>query len=133
MKLGAKSIFNSDAASLLIKNNLYAPSVHCSYYACFQSLKRVNNYFLRITYDDIDDYIAVNKTNEHSYVKRNVFDVIHKCDSHNYRDLKNKLNDLFQFRINSDYKDYEVLCEEAEKAQKYSVELIKYMKEKFHI
>lgn len=31
-----KSLFNKDAADILIKNHFYGPSIHCSYYRCIQ-------------------------------------------------------------------------------------------------
>lgn len=43
MYLKGKSEHNISAAQMLIENKLYAPSVHCAYYSCFQLMKYVLN------------------------------------------------------------------------------------------
>ena len=45
-KLKEKAKFNLSAAEILQENNLFAPSIHCSYYSCFQLLKfTINDFF----------------------------------------------------------------------------------------
>ena len=68
-KLKEKSEFNFDAAQLLIDNYLYAPSVHCSYYSCFQLMKFTMNNFFGIGYDELNTRISVSTSGgTHSYV-----------------------------------------------------------------
>ena len=50
-KLRQESDFNIDAASALLKQNLFAPSVHCSYYSCFQFLKYTIKEFFEEDYE----------------------------------------------------------------------------------
>lgn len=49
----AKSEENTKAAQLLISNKLYASSVHCSYYACFQLIIHV--LLEKFDYDHVDE------------------------------------------------------------------------------
>jgi uncharacterized protein (UPF0332 family) len=139
MRLGEKSKFNIDAADYLILKTLYAPSVHCSYYACFQLMKVVLKSFMGITYDQIDRIIANSKMSgnrpisEHAYIKKEILNQIHKFDETKYRDIKNKIDDLYEYRINSDYKNIEILEDDAAKANKKSKEFIDYIKQNFHV
>ncbi len=61
MKLKEKSKFNYDASEILIDSHLFAPSVHCSYYAAFQLMKVAMQAFCGISYKEIDNYVAANK------------------------------------------------------------------------
>lgn len=139
MKLGEKSKFNIDAADYLISKTLYAPSVHCSYYACFQLMKVVMKSFMGVSYEDIDLFVANSKApgnrsvSEHAYIKREVLNQIYKFDKNNHREIKNKIDDLYEYRISSDYKDVEILEADATKANNKSKEFIEYIKEKFHV
>ena len=60
-KLKQKSEFNFDAAKVLIDTNLYAPSVHCSYYSCFQLMKFALKDFCGINYDELYQRIGNSK------------------------------------------------------------------------
>lgn len=61
-KLKAKAEFNIDAAQLLIDKSLYAPSVHCSYYSCFQLMKYTMKEIFGITYDELAQRVSVKTT-----------------------------------------------------------------------
>nr|MDA3854277.1 hypothetical protein [Bacteroidales bacterium] len=67
-KLKEKSNFNLDAAELLIVRNLYAPSVHCSYYSCFQQLKYIVKDFCGKDYETQNVEIAQSPQGSHDYV-----------------------------------------------------------------
>ncbi|HTO15692.1 MAG TPA: HEPN domain-containing protein [Edaphocola sp.] len=130
MKLFQKSEFNADASEELIKSYLYAPSVHCSYYSVFQLMKYLMNTFCGINYEDIDVFVRNNKTSEHRYIQRQILNEINNADRENYQRIKREVDDLFQFRVYSDYKNVEILHDQAEKAFKYSQELRNYLKTK---
>lgn len=139
MRLSEKSKFNIDASEFLITKTLYAPSVHCSYYACFQLMKVMMKSFIGVSYEDIDLFVANSKApgnrsvGEHAYIKKEILNQVYKFDKINYRDIKNKIDDLYEYRINSDYKNVEILEDDATKANNKSKEFIEYIKTNFHV
>ncbi len=66
--LSNKSEFNLEAAKILIENNLYAPSVHCSYYSVFQKLKYKYISKKNLSYDDLNQNIGSNTKSTHTYI-----------------------------------------------------------------
>ena len=133
MKLKQKSEFNITAAENLVSLSLYAPSIHCSYYACFQLMKYALREFEGISYDDIDKVVSTSTFSEHSYIHKKIQDSIYGADKREYAEFKRKLKDLYDFRIRSDYKNEEILLDPANRALRFSKELISYMKENFHV
>jgi uncharacterized protein (UPF0332 family) len=133
MILKQKSEFNLAASKQLIDSSLYAPSIHCAYYACFQLMKVALNRFCGKTYGDIDAWVASNKKSEHSYVQQEILHSIHDYDVNSYSNFNRKLKDLYNFRVNADYKDIEIKIDEASSAFDTSIELTNYMKENFHV
>ena len=108
-KLREKSKFNLDAAEVLIKEDLHAPSVHCAYYSCFQRIKCIFPEYFNITYAQIDENVAGMKTSEHNYLIRYLSGQIKtNVGDKEYRDFSNDIKDLKLFRTNSDYKEIEV-------------------------
>lgn len=64
-----KSELNIFAAKILIENNIYPPSVHCSYYSCIQLLKFKMNVFFGVTYEQLAiDISSHSKLNTHEYI-----------------------------------------------------------------
>lgn len=133
MKLKQKSEFNADAAELLIRNNNYAPSVHCSYYSVFQLMKVTMKEFIGVDYDTIDMNVASIKSGEHQYIRNGILNVIRKSDYSEYSRMSRNLKDLYQFRVDSDYKNIEVNSEKATKAKSLSRDIISYIKKNFHV
>lgn len=133
MKLKQKSEFNAEAAELLIRNNNYAPSVHCSYYSVFQLMKVTMKEFIGVDYDTIDMNVASIKSGEHQYIRNEILNVIRKSDYSEYSRMSRNLKDLYQFRVDSDYKNIEVNSEKATKAKSLSRDIISYIKKNFHV
>ena len=133
MKLKQKSEFNAEAAELLIRNNNYAPSVHCSYYSVFQLMKVTMKEFIGVDYDTIDMNVASIKSGEHQYIRNGILNVIRKSDYSEYSRMSRNLKDLYQFRVDSDYKNIEVNSEKATKAKSLSRDIILYFKKNFHV
>lgn len=133
MKLKQKSEFNAEAAELLIRNNNYAPSVHCSYYSVFQLMKVTMKEFIGVDYDTIDMNVASIKSGEHQYIRNGILNVIRKSDYSEYSRMSRNLKDLYQFRVDSDYKNIEVNSEKATKAKSLSRDIISYIKKNFHV
>jgi len=118
-KLREKSKFNLDAAEVLITKNLYAPSVHCSYYSCFQRIKCIFPEYFNLTYNQIDSTVASIKTSEHNYLIHYLSNQIkQKLGDVEYRNFNNDIKDLKLFRTESDYKEIEVTSDLSNKALK---------------
>lgn len=128
--LREKSNFNRDAAESLISLSLYAPSVHCSYYSCFQFLKYCFKLNSGFTYEEINDRVRKNRKSEHTYIYDSVVTILSGMGRSNdeYRYVKTKYNDLKQFRTEADYYDKEVNEEISEKALSISREIVRIVK-----
>ena len=99
-KLRQKSDFNLDAAKVLLEQNLFAPSVHCSYYSCFQLLKYTIHDFFGEDYEKQANNISTTKQKTHQYVINYITNKLKTlASSQESRDFKRKINDLKQFRI----------------------------------
>ncbi len=109
-QLRAKSEFNLEAAKVLIDvHNYYAPSVHCSYYACFQFIKSKLNR-IGITYLKMDaDIASQEKLSSNQYPIDLIIDELgKKTDRYYQRDVKTKIKILKAYRVMSDYHNEEV-------------------------
>jgi len=133
MELKEKSKFNADASDILIGKSYYAPSVHCSYYATFQLMKVSVKEFVGMNYDEIDKYVTTHRCSEHKLIHQKILDTVYKFDKKEYSNLKRIINDLFQYRIESDYKNIEVNINNAEKARQYSRDIISYLEKNLHV
>lgn len=132
-KLKAKSEFNIDAAQLLIDKSLYAPSVHCSYYSCFQLMKFTMKEIFGITYDELAQRVSVKSTGgTHTYVT-NFFnkEVKSRYGTFEYSDFNRKLKDLKEFRESSDYEDVEIDIDKGTKALKNATEIRTFIQKNF--
>lgn len=130
--LREKSSFNEDAADLLIQNNLYAPSVHCSYYSCFQFLKYTLKTYKKSNYDLIETNSLAYPRGSHTYIIDNVLSEFRKkvLDNKEYAKLKRTLSDLKEFRTRSDYYNIEISIDEAEKCQSFNKSIKQEIKSK---
>jgi len=135
-KLRQKSDFNIDAADILITKDLYAPSVHCSYYSCFQLLKYTINVFFGIDYKKLKEDIACSNPHKgtHQYVINFIYKELSSLtnikESQNFR---RKINDLKQFRIESDYEEIEVLSDQGKKAYELAKMIRTYIIKNFNV
>jgi uncharacterized protein (UPF0332 family) len=115
-----KSIQNFSAASLLIENELYASSVHCSYYSCLQKLKNVISRAYNIEYDELENErrrlnrknISRNLATHEFLIDRKLLDLIRR-ERKDHR-LINEINDIKLYRTTSDYDNVAISCTEAE-------------------
>lgn len=81
------------------------------------------NTFCNISYHQIDSDVSKMKRSEHSYVREKIFKELSKrvntlndVDEKNNRDIKNQLKDLYNFRVDSDYKNIQIGQVEADSA-----------------
>lgn len=132
-KLKEKSEFNFASAQLLIDNYLYAPSVHCSYYSCFQLMKFTMNNFFDIGYDKLNTRISVSTLGgTHSYVIHFFNNAVKEKNGYfDYRDFSRKLKDLKEFRESSDYDDVEITIDKSQKAKEYATDIRQYIQRNF--
>ncbi len=112
-----KSAENIQSASLLIDNKLYAPSIHCSYYACFQKLKNLIAEAYHSDYTELDNELRdLNdkfRRENKKVIATHEFYIGYKLDHLIRREgadhrLINKLNDLKTYRNKSDYENIPV-------------------------
>lgn len=134
--LSNKSTENLEASEMLIANNLFASSVHCSYYAMLQYMTcKLSNYgnisFLTIRKNSkgygshnyiISETINYIKSEELKpdldYIQKNV-------NKTNIQKLKRKVADLKSFRVKSDYHNVEIDKVFGNKTLSFSKEIIK--------
>lgn len=132
-KLKEKSEFNIDAAQVLIDKYLFAPSVHCSYYSCFQLMKFTINAYFGMSYNELRQKVSVNTSGgTHTYVTHFFnTEVRKKYGLTDYTDFSRKIKDLKEFRESSDYDDSEITIDNSTKALQYAKELRYYIQKNF--
>jgi uncharacterized protein (UPF0332 family) len=127
-----KSELNIQAAKKLIEENLYAPSVHCSYYSCFQLLKFKMNDFFGLSYEQLGANTSSSPKGTHGYiidyVKNQLRNNIDRDSSLNF---SRQIKDLKLYREKSDYEDIEIRKEDSDKAYRTAENLLKFIKETF--
>lgn len=133
IKLKEKSEFNLEAAKLLIENNLFAPSVHCSYYSVFQLLKYLYIKGKKISFDELSQRIQNDNRNTHRYLIEEFCLYLQtlnnqEFDHYSIRNIKRDINDLKQFRTESDYDDIEIDISKGDKALRKSEDIILKLK-----
>jgi uncharacterized protein (UPF0332 family) len=122
-KLKEKSEFNIDAAKVLINNYLYAPSVHCSYYSCFQLMKYALKKIAGIEYEDLGKQIRLSEQNTHKFVINEIGKIIKRKNAYDFRYFNNNIRELKALREEADYENVEILIDKSEKALKKAKEL----------
>lgn len=132
MIIKQKSEFNIDAAELLFNKNLYAPSVHCSYYSCLQLLKYIVKHFFGVEYKDLASQIQLSQKGSHEYIFEYVqSEMKGKFSIEEERKFSRNFKDLKTFRIKSDYEDIEIDNEKSEKAYNIAIEIRQFLQKGF--
>lgn len=133
--LKEKANFNYEAAKLLISNSYYAPSVHCSYYSCFQLLKYIMFSFFGIEYSSLTSLVSQSRRNTHEfiidYITREVNNS--KLDLQDKREFKRKIIELKRFRNDSDYEDVVIHNDKSNVALSYATEIRGYLQKTFRV
>jgi uncharacterized protein (UPF0332 family) len=109
-----KSEFNIDGAELLIDNNLFAPSIHCSYYSVFQSMICVYCLKNGLTFEEYSVEAKSHQGSSHNHLIRGFCSLV--VDKRASRFLKRNIDDLKASRIKSDYDNFQVDSEFSVKA-----------------
>lgn len=118
MYITQKAEHNLKAATLLIENKLYAPSIHCLYYAGFQMSKR-KLAGCGITYDEQDQAAKDLATDSHNYIITTTEGYV--SDPIKYR---HNIRMLKRLRKKSDYLNQEIVDAEAKAAKISAFDLI---------
>ncbi|TYQ00422.1 hypothetical protein C7447_1011036 [Tenacibaculum adriaticum] len=132
-----KSEFNLEAARVLIDEyDNFAPSVHCSYFGCFQFIKSKLNK-IGFSYEKIDSDISISRQsaartlNSHDYpIKLILTEVEKKSDIIFRKGVKDKINLLKTYRVLSDYRNESVTMKKSKEALRLSKEIIKLINTK---
>ncbi len=99
-----KATLNIKASELLIKNGLYNPSVHCSYYGAFQltmfAVCKGKNISLKLLDKEAKD--APNM-GSHTYTINEFYRAYRKIDSRKAMLINNKIVSLKAYRKMADY------------------------------
>ena len=133
-KIRQKSDFNIHAAERLLQETYYAPSVHCSYYSCFQLLKYTIKEFFNVDYVTQAVNISSSGQGTHQYVINYVTSELRKFVSlEEYRNFKRTIKDLKQFRLESDYDDIEIDSDKGNKAFNKAKEIRTYLIKNFNV
>jgi len=129
--LHEKAKMNADAAALLIDKHLFAPSVHCSYYSCFQLFKVFLFKFNGIDYNTQDKLSKKHKNGgTHNYIITQILITVGDLDKDKYLEIKNKIHDLRLFRMKSDYFDYQINYDQSRKALRISNDIYTYFEQR---
>lgn len=137
--LKIKSEHNLLAAEILIKNGLHAPSVHCSYYSCFQLSKFALKEFVGIDYEEQDKELNQLKQNNkgkigiHEFVIKRLGTEIKSYSNEAFLIYTNNIRLLKTFRIKSDYLDKHITDEQSKESLRLSSEIIQLLKSKWHL
>lgn len=138
-KLKQKSEFNFDAGNKLINEHLYAPSVHCLYYSCFQLMKVIIKEFDGIEYNEF-----ANKAREkaeakntqiegsHEFVINAINKHVFNFDKNEYRNISSAIKKLKKLRVQSDYDNVEIITDEANEAKEKAIHIRTKLKKIFN-
>lgn len=133
-KIRQKSEFNIKAAEQLLKDAYYAPSVHCSYYSCFQLLKYTIKYFFNIDYETQAANMSIIGQKSHQYVVNYIAkELVSFVPFEESRNFKRTIKDLKQFRIESDYENLEIDLVKGNDAFNKAQEIRSYVIKNFHV
>ena len=131
-KLLQKSGFNFDSAQLLVNNHYYAPSIHCYYYSCHQKLLHIFYNVLNKTEADLTSLKRSTNLGSHEVVISEVYKSF-GTNRFERRDFINHIGQLKKLRIDSDYKELEILSNTSTEAEKLVREINKIIKKVFNI
>ena len=111
-----KSKASLEASTLLHDEELYASSVHCSYYSTVQLMRHVLFNIFGEDENEFDNRKEVKSAGSHNYLINFFRNKITKPISG--RDFANGLRDLKELRKNADYKQKVILLSESKEARK---------------
>lgn len=131
---------NLKSAKMLIENEFYASSVHCSYYALFQFMLCKINQYAKMSFEDIAE--STKASDSHRSTIDKLFALIREKQilpemervkvevfNTNLEKLRKKIKDIKKFRAESDYQNCEIDEDKGVCSLAISNELIKKFNE----
>jgi uncharacterized protein (UPF0332 family) len=111
-----KSHFNWQAADLCLRNNLYAPSVHCSYYSCIQYMLYILYDKLKLTEQTFLEQKSLLKIGSHACAIKLIGIDLIKRKREDYVTFQKLVPELKELREKSDYKSVAIRQDEGQMA-----------------
>lgn len=106
--LKKKSDENQNSAQILLSNNLFSSSIHCSYYSCVQLMKHIL-FEEGLTEMELKNRQDASGRNLHEFLINHFIDGLRQDNLYKqYRNTIVKLPDLKHLRVNADYKEQEI-------------------------
>lgn len=100
-----KSHYNRQAAELCLKNSLYAPSIHCSYYSCIQYMLYVLFEKLKMSKDEFEKRKNSFGSGTHSSAIKLIGIDLIKKEKKDYKTFQKLVPELKLLREESDYEN----------------------------
>jgi len=108
-KLINKSKDNEKAARFLFNKKLHFPTiVHCSYYSCYQLMSYLLEIYLNRDYKSLKNESSYHQDNIHSTSIKTIFKDLYVYDEDKASDFNDKMGELREMRICSDYHNKEI-------------------------
>lgn len=134
--LKQKSDENIQASQLLIKQCLYASSVHCSYYACVQLMLHILRSHLKLTEEkikEVQDEGAKTHGGFHAWIIAEMaFHLLKKQNKYiTAKDFRDGIEDLRRLRRDADYENKTIEEKNAKKACETACNILKILSTHF--
>ena len=135
-ELKSKSSQNITSALILINNNQFSSSIHCSYYACVQLMLHILRADFNKSEQDITDESQTGSQDEggfHNWLINFIRGQFFLRNNVDCRDFHSFITQLKGKRIKSDYKNKEIKPNEAREAYDYTQRIIKLLEKNFTV
>ena len=123
------------AAEILHDKNLYASSVHCSYYACLQKMIEIHLTTLEYTKESIEDEMEKKELSSHKFYIGNIQSkLLNKADFDQTKaanEFKSRIKQLQDTRVKADYYDLEILIDQSSDSKFFAEQVLKILKKYF--
>ena len=123
---------NLEASEYLINEEMFSPSIHCSYYSCLQLMRHILFNIYGVIESEYDERPEVKNKGSHVY-SINFF----RNELHNkkisYREFEKKIRDLKLLRKSADYKETIILSKDSAEALKIAIFITNLLKNTYDL
>lgn len=126
-----KKIQNLRAAEILLKENHYCSSVHCSYYSCVQFLLYIVYNKLNITRKEFENTARHLKSGTHKHASKLVSTELAKIDVAEYKWYQKVFPELQLLREKADYSEEQISQAESMEAKNKAFAISNLLSRKF--
>ena len=123
-----KSEINIAAAELLHDEGHYPAVAHSAYYGCFQYMMHIWINSMGKTPDDLDTICNSTKSKTHTALLNEIVKFIRANDLNDSRKITNSIGSLKKIRVDSDYKEKEILYPTSKSALDESIKTLTILK-----